>query len=510
MSDSKTITPNGIDVLGKLYNCMTSPYARKDYVGQTVVSGISDATDFKTELIDQESGLSYQVPSMLEIMGNMTKDCVCESASSYTEFTERLGKRVGITGEYGAFSGEVSVNLSISETTIDENCYTTVIDSRRMADVSFYESQLDDGSSGLTVDENFLEDLNNADLAPADFFKSWGTHIICGVKIGGQVRYTTFSSTSVYESASDFEVDAEVKYLGMSGSVNVEASSSHSTEFIDENVESGSNLLVYGGGEEELTAVGDGNSDTFSNWQNSVDENPEFMEFLPDGLIPVWNLCDDDDRKDALEATFLGYFVTTLYVDNKTCVYANGGYGLNTDDASDLGDDLEAWVETKSVTEYVVPSNEYQVMTGFGVTVSTSDFHVKALKGEYFNLKTGETTYKYDGGGSDSFTFEVDASVPVGSVMTGIGLRESNGDAKNMKIAYQEIDMSSPSNGYLSDDYDDVLDPKNSALDEYEIQYFPEIPRNQVITGIAVASSSLKKAFVRLALEVGELKVKLD
>lgn len=514
--ESTVIVPNGTELLGCLYNCLSSPYAEKKYVRERVVDGIDNATETSQLEIDQTNGLYYEFPSVLETRAYNSMEGETISSYSYSEYTESMGLRVGIEGEYGAFSGEVTTNLNISESSTDEYCYATILDSKPWAQAGFYKSDLESADSGLSLDSTFKDKLNDANYAPTDLFDDYGTHIISGILIGGQVRYTTYASKSTYSSSEEFEVNAKAKYIGLTGSTNVDVDYSNVSDSYQEDVASGSTLLVYGGSESTHDNVGacDESADetlegNYSAWFEDVDTNPDFMEFTPDGLIPVWELCDDDDRRDAIEAAFKGFNVTNLYVDNKKCVYENGS-SVDSSDYKDLDNDLKAWAEDQPVTQYWVAYKDYQVITGFAITVSSKTNHIARIMVRVLNLQTGESTYEFDGNGTADSSYEAKLvdEVPEGSVVTGIGLREKNGNVTNISLLIQEIDLENPGNGYLSDNSEKIYD--GGALSEYEVQYFPDDPNNMVVTGIAATCSSGANGFVRLALEVGELKVKID
>lgn len=493
------ITPSGAtNLLGCLYNVLTQPYAEKSSITQNcVVSGIKDAKSTQTVTIDSTNNIAYVFPSSLSVIAANEVQASTFLGESVDEISTSLSVRAGISGSYGEFSASVTSMFNTSTYEYNSYYYCVLFDAKTVCYASFTQDQI---GNALTLSSAFSKDLNGDTYTPENFFNTYGTHIISGIRIGGEVRFSCYADKSIYETQESFSVDAKAKYSSLSASTTVTVDTTQISSSYSENIQYSSSLLVYGGsaaGQAEVKPNGD-----FSVWLESVIGNPEFMEFSENnGLIPVWNLCTNAARKTALQNYFENYYATTLAVDIST-------EKLTSADATKLNSDastaLNAYAKNYGYAKVWQTTKDTQVITGFGARIDDNT-HLTRMLIATVDLATGETEYHATGDGTtDTEDYEMYYAVPNGYAMTGLGLREHDNNLSNMVVYCQAIDQNASSSGYLDPDRQTAW--KGGALSSYEASYIPDEYGNKyVITGIMVDCSSKQGGFDQLVLKIAKL-----
>ena len=529
-SGQKTIMHGpGLDVLGCLYNVLTSPYSKRTSVGRLAVNGI-DVNSQDNELeIDIDKQIYYTYPN--NVGGQVSNEVEIEILveESYTKFTNSLAVRVGIAADYGAFSAEVTAGLNLETTETDQKFYALFLDQKRTARFSFNGQDLINARNGLSLESSFKTALNDSNNSPANLFNNYGTHVISGVNAGGQIHFTWYADKQSYSSTEDFTLDAKAKYEGLTSSVQVTGSLEASTSAYKETSQISANLLISGGSDDGQAAIKPDATDSsgYTTWLTSVDTNPAFLEFLENGLIPVWELCDTDARRDELRDAYQG----ALRVSNTFVRPSNQGTHYKPDkyDYEDLdkirndagyaySDDVPIKEANTIMQDYAAAYNQgihwvsqtdQEVMVGFGARIN-NDKHVTRIKIACLNLGTGLVAY-YAVGGTVDDDYEKWFEVPKGSVMTGIGLWEHNQNLAGMEINYQKLDY------YGNIPYGETdtiyLEPTTQTQvegsmpgDGWELFYKQRENGNPwALTGIFVVSSNSENGFVRLVLKTSKI-----
>lgn len=506
MSTSQTIVPLGVDRLGCVYNVLTSGYADKDDIGPCVITGLTDAAGTQTIVVDTENNIGYEVPANIKAVAFDQVKATYETGSSVSEMSESLCERVGISASYGGFSASLTEEDDYTATSTISTWYASFFDGKCTMEANFEQSDIDDGTLGLESD--FASDLEDTNLDPIAFFERYGTHVICGVRIGGQLHYTCSGQDDVYTTEDDFMADANAKYKSVSGSASVDASYSDDTSTYDEDISTTTNLVIYGGSSAGQAAIGPNGS--YDTWIESIVLNPEFMEFRDNGLLPVWELCSNATRAEALKTAYQTYFAYNLTTSGNTLVpgangskyNANWYSGLN--DTGDCETDLANFAASYKHGEYWSSSRASLVVVGFGATVNNNKHIARALV-KTLDLATGDYAYHALGDGSeDTSGYEKWYEVPDGCVITGIGLREHKDNLTNMVVYYQTINPDSADTGYLN--IERQTHWEGGALSQYEAAYVPDEYNNlKVVSGIFVNCSSGDGGFDRLVLKLGTL-----
>lgn len=501
------ISPTGISSLGCLYNVLANEYADKDCVGQCVVEGIHDT---QTEIITVTNDVSYEIPSNITSIPYNEVEVSILVEESLIEVSNSLSLSAGIDEDYGAFSSSVSASYDYDSTKTDEKWFALVYDGKETMQASFSKEDL---SNNLSLTSSFKRDLNDKNYNAEQFLKDYGTHLISGIKIGGQIRYSCSAEYKNYTSSQSFSVDVKAKYSSACNSTAFDGQYSTDTSSTSNYISAERNISIYGGSSDGQSDVrgGDGSYDT---WLDSVALNPEFIGFSNKGLIPVWELCDDRNgsRAKALKAAYECYFGYTLKTEGSQ--FISGDDGHNSSSITGMNHNNYAAYTTgyKYGKGWMAdPKKEStSIIIGFGATVNKNCYLDRILV-KTLDMKSGSYNYHAVGNGTNNpDEYEKWYEVPEGSVMTGIALREKSKNLNNMVIYYQEIDTTSitGTTGYLKRNRE--VHWEGGALSEYEVAHIPkETGNTRVLTGIFVDCSKKKGGFDCLILQTAELALDL-
>ena len=219
--------------------------------------------------------------------------------SNFAEFVQEFSVKAGLEGSYKGFTGSVESKYARS--------------SRDSIDTKF--AQLALVSSGailaLSSDPVVLKQYLNADFKkalveadPKKLFAAYGTHVTVALTIGGMISYYANSKTTEHQSSSEFELAAKLKYEGYGAEVGANTELTEKQKQIAKTVDGSEHLFVNGGDEVARVKVEKGDKGSYAAWAGTIGTRPGFIGFMPNGLLPVWELTDNAARRAALELAF--------------------------------------------------------------------------------------------------------------------------------------------------------------------------------------------------------------
>lgn len=494
----------GLDMLGRMYDVLNGPYAQVDAKKGRAVDGIHDhaPADGNRRLVEVDSTgtLYYSFPSTVRASRQNEFQLTSADGTSLERYSDSLALRAKVSTGYGAFSGEIRTTLDLTSSSAEKYTYVTLFDSKVTAEAWFEQDDLESGG-GLSLSDSFRRDLDDAGLAPATFFAKWGTHLISGIRIGGQIRYSAYRMESSSTGTTELGVAAKVRYQGLSGSTNASGSTSITSAQAEEYISGESRLLIYGGTTAAQGAVL--SAQDFGGWLETVPENPAFTEFAT--LIPAWELCADAARARALEDAYK--YRESLALGSAGITVGSGDCaGL---DASATGAaataEIERYAATLSNERHWLSGDGTEMVVGFGANIDT-DNRLNRILVAVRNVRTGSIRFEGVGGTSDPRSYEGWFQAPDGCVITGIELRNDDNDSKNVKVYYQALAPSDAANGYL--DPERRVGIAGSEKSSYEVSYVPPAYGNRkVVTGIMVRAKKNHAQYEKLVLQTAELKL---
>lgn len=396
----------GTDMLGFTYDIL-GEYAVATGLQHLVVPGIQDAEETETFHYDGLEDAAYEYPASCELFSSTPESANFQSdGSSYEQFSKDTEAKMGVTGDYGGFSGSIDAAYAESVKSSSSYYYSSIFDS-----ASGFVLRIKD--EHLKLLDAVQAELDDPAVEPAELFANWGTHVVAGVVVGGQCRYWAYGSKQTFQKETDFTVATQASYAGASGSGKYSESSSHQAEA----VKSSSGVEVLGGTTTGRTAVI--NDQDYGTWASSIPYQPAVTAFSPDHLVPIWEFCADGTRRREVEDAF-----EQLYVPLRGDMKWKYIEGSSSDDA----------IEVRS-------KDPEKIVVGFGGNVNTNN-NLNRYGIELEDIRTGVREWKQNEDGD----FEKSGSVPEGCALTGIALHATNDKLKHLKLYYQRVNRGHSTN----------------------------------------------------------------
>jgi hypothetical protein len=159
------------------------------------------------------------------------------------------------------------------------------------------------------------------------------------------------------------------------------------------------------------------------------------------------------------------------------------------------------------------------VLTGFGSRVN-SDCHVTRIGVQVTDINSGNVYYAAKGDVSqfDLNDYEVFDTVPTGTVMTGLGIREKDNNLNNLGLHYQTLSFINYGNSSQDTHVGSTIltrykdkSGNTGAFTGFEQEYKPVNPSaGYVLTGVTIACSGNSASFVTLNVCQNKLARKID
>ena len=287
----------GVAVLGRGYDVF-GEYAK--------MSGVRDRTLDMGVQRDYTipGGKTYPKPTCVTVLVAEEGLFRVTSGSDYKEYTNSLAVGAGLSGDYTFFSGSIKTDFSLN-TSLNRRYRFTSTQERFMK----WHLKLPDATSDqfkALLSPDFIKDLNT--LPPADLFTRYGTHIIRGIVVGARADYNIKTEETTQNRDWNWSLYAEAKYKSgvstTSGYIDIKQESGYMS--FDSN--STAELKVMGGNVEFANFMGQ--PDLYAQWIATIGANPVFCDFTNDGLVPLWALCTDTARVNALKLGYAEYAST--------------------------------------------------------------------------------------------------------------------------------------------------------------------------------------------------------
>jgi hypothetical protein len=231
------------------------------------------------------------------------------------------------------FSGAVKTNFNKNRYKFESFSFATVQSLIEKTQVRL-PLDLTPGDLKPYLATTFKSKLNDPSVSPSTLFTLYGTHCMTGIMLGGRLDYNVSASTSDLTEGKSISVYAEADFSNnvakISGSTGVVDSSEYR-----QYLQSCQKILhVYGGKSEYGQQII--NKDNYDDWINSIADHSVLCNFAQDGLVPVWEFCDSQSRKDQLIAAFQTWAddrKITVLKEPRSCILdVTVEYGLNTPD----------------------------------------------------------------------------------------------------------------------------------------------------------------------------------
>jgi len=464
---TETFTLPGNSMLGYTYNILGN-YADTKYVKKQVIT-LSDTA----QTVDYEDKTYTCSEDCFFSTDSSQGSTVTAEGSSYEEYTRKMEGAFSVSGGYGAFTGTLSAGFSESVRASSEYYYYSLFQD--------YEGGVLKINSGLTLNNDVLTDLNDDTISPEEIFKTYGSHVVTGVLIGGQLRYFADSRQECYESTNEFTTAAQGSY----GAITAEASYQQSMTLSESDSTASTKVDVLGGSLDGQTYVMAGDIDSAS-WATTIADHPAVIGFTNDGLTPIWEFCTDPTRESLLRVWFDDNYIPLCYSNQWRTYNSTSDEKLISVQISDL-------VGSSTLEEYF--------MVGFGGNVRSSGT-LNRIGVCLENIRTGvRTWYSIDIDGTitpndDCSTFEKYGTVPEGSAMTGLAVRAHKGNLKNIKLYSQLVALGeNTDNNSFALSYT-VYETLIGGKSAYDLDTTTSNGNGQVMTGLQIAIKQCEGKFL--------------
>lgn len=285
----------GVSYMGHGYNAF-GDYAKTEYVK----SALFKYDNYQSVSVN---GKSYNLPSNIDYIYVNTSDFKSISGLNSHTYRERMGINASLGGSYSFFSLSVKNNYDEEYYKSNYRAFCTIQNVIKMWKLTLPYTDLTTLKSMLT--DEAKSDIAN--LSPGSLFNKYGTHFIAELIIGARADYNTCVSKCTETSMikNNFQICAEASFKKKSGSGSFNMVTEQQLQCFESN--SYQNLKVSGGKSEYGSYIFQaGNYDKWIESINNI-ENLTISDFTDNSLIPIWELCADEARKNELSTAFDDY-----------------------------------------------------------------------------------------------------------------------------------------------------------------------------------------------------------
>jgi hypothetical protein len=296
--------------------------------GYDLFSSYADPLEVRGEVLDFNKMSEAGVIEQLQLE---RADFETIEGETVEEYMSKLSQKVGASASYAGFSGSVRVNFNEDHYTNSAYSFATV-----KSLIQKYSIVIKAGTSVAAL-KTYLTDnakamLNDPAVDPLTVFRTYGTHVMRGILIGGRLDYSVSANMTEVGGTKSIGVFAE---LGYEGVFDAEVTSDTVTEeeWSNFTASSSKTLKVYGGSSEYGQYIIIGDVQGYEPWIESIAATPIFCEFdSSEPLIPIWEFCENPVRSQQIETDFEEYAADRSVLGSSTphqCIVEIGLWDLS-------------------------------------------------------------------------------------------------------------------------------------------------------------------------------------
>ncbi|MEN8224025.1 MAG: MAC/perforin domain-containing protein [Bacteroidota bacterium] len=266
--------------------------------GYDVFDNYAEVLKVKAAILDVDA---LDAAGLIEIKTVEESIFSTKSGTSIDEYSNSLSLSAGLSGGFKYFSGAIESNFHYSRYSYESYSFSTV---KSMIQKTQLRIPIDVEVSALKpyLTVTARSKLNDPEVQPYSIFEIYGTHCLTGVILGGRLDYSVSAKTTDINQSIGIGLYAERSFSA--GGVSASSNQSIITEQEYNKYLSSQQKIVktYGGQSEFGQDII--NEDDYDNWIASIDGRTVFCNFTEHGLVPVWEFCDEQSRKDELMSAF--------------------------------------------------------------------------------------------------------------------------------------------------------------------------------------------------------------
>jgi hypothetical protein len=266
--------------------------------GYDVFDKFADEKRVKEHILDYKNLNSDGLVEKKDLEGS---SFIRTTGTSIREYANSLAVSAGLEVDYMCFSGAITTNFSQERYTYDSYSFATyhIVTNKYQLRLPT-DWDVSDLKKYLTSQAKLK--LNDPDVPPSQIFNTYGTHCLTGVVVGARADYSVSGRTRDVKQGVSVGVYAEASFSKgfTSGTLNTSVISEQEFNQFASNMEE--HLEVYGGDSELGHNIISKND--YDTWLASIPNKMVFCNYAQNGLIPVWEFCDDDARKTELYSAY--------------------------------------------------------------------------------------------------------------------------------------------------------------------------------------------------------------
>lgn len=277
----------GLDVLGYGYDVFgnyADQKSKKRYC-------LFKYSDFEPTPIGSEQ---YNVPKYVFLENISDHIIKTVSGESIRDYAQSLSVKAGLGVDAKFFKGSIDATYSTSVSGTEQKFFYTYMDANIKWRVSFDERDLP--MLKTILDPRFKSDL--ATMPPARLFETYGTHYIASAYLGGRADFTSVSTVTEKTTTKDIGLAVEAEYKVVTANVKIDDAKKQTLS----NANTKTSLRVTGGNSQFANNIS--NQETYNLWASGIERMPVLADFDKNSLKPIWDFCEDEARRNELQAEF--------------------------------------------------------------------------------------------------------------------------------------------------------------------------------------------------------------
>ena len=253
------------------------------------------------------------------------------SGENKTEFYDEFFAKASVSGVYDGFSGEITSNFTKEALKNRAHSFATA----NIAQTYYRLTVLD----SARLKEDVLKDLMN--MEPVAFFDKYGTHYLKSIYIGGRISFSSFVDRSKVTENFNIEAAVNASYAEV---VKGSASGGSVAKSDIEQVTRHKKILVKGGNPALASNIQDGvgePSKNYNDWSTSVPQFMSISDIADNGMVPIYELVEDEQRRADLEKAWKPYMEAhtddVLKEGEPEVIVKNASFMLKSEDGRYFG-----------------------------------------------------------------------------------------------------------------------------------------------------------------------------
>ncbi|PHS25124.1 MAG: hypothetical protein COA83_06520 [Methylophaga sp.] len=219
------------------------------------------------------------------------------SGENKTEFYDEFFAKASVSGVYDGFSGEITSTFNKSTLKNRTHSFATA----NIAQTYYRLTVLDTAPLKKEVAEDLMQLEANA------LFDKYGTHYLKSIYIGGRIGFSSFADRSKVTETFNLQATVDASYLEIvKGSASAGTVNKKDIEIVSRN----KRIIVKGGDPAKAANVQDGlgePAESYNAWAASVPDFMSISDIADNGMVPIYELVNDSDRREVLKAAWKVY-----------------------------------------------------------------------------------------------------------------------------------------------------------------------------------------------------------